>query len=243
MLQRFNILILFVTIFSVISAFFVSAVGITPALWIVSLVFMFLFALPSFRSLLQANRRSAIVTLSILSIVSLIIESFAIRTGFPYGAFYYQDVLGPKILGLAPLAVPLGWIPLVLGSYTIIHAMKIPFRIVSTALLLVLIDMVIDPGSFALGIWIWQKPGVYYGVPFQNFVGWFFSGMLGAWIMSAFFGDSIKKVKHRHMLISLVGIVSFWSGIAFFKALWIPLILGLVLSGLLIASVRAQNRQ
>jgi putative membrane protein len=33
-------------------------------------------------------------------------------------------------------------------------------------------DAVMDPGKAKSGAWIWEKGGPYFGVPFQNFVGW-----------------------------------------------------------------------
>ncbi|QQS43400.1 carotenoid biosynthesis protein [Candidatus Roizmanbacteria bacterium] len=239
----YNYTVVVVMLFSLLASFFVSRIGIDSELWIVSLIFMSLFALPSFISIVRLNRKRAFLTLTSLSVASLTIESFAIKTGFPYGAFYYQDSLGPKILGLAPLAVPLGWIPLVLGSYALVRRLRIPFTYVNTAVLLVLLDMVIDPGSFALGIWIWRTPGAFYGVPLQNFVGWFFSGLIGAWIAHFFIGKIIQKAHYSMIILSLVGPVSFWTGIAFFKALWIPVMLGCCLLWLMFFSVRVRSQQ
>lgn len=212
-------------------------------MWIVSLLFMFLFALPSFISFLRADYKKATITLIVLSIFSLVIESAAIHTGFPYGSFYYEDVLGPKMLGLAPLAVPLGWIPLVIASFVVVHEFGIRFPIVSTAFLLVLIDLVIDPGAFALGIWIWKHPGIFYGVPLQNFFGWFFSGIVGAWTIKYFYGDSISKTDYALILLSLIGIMSYWSGIAYFEKLWIPMFIGIMLLGFILYSLRVRSRQ
>ena len=217
--------------------------GITPDMWVVSLVFMLIFALPSFVSFIRADYKKGVITLLVLSALSLMIESFAIHMGYPYGAFYYENVLGPKIFGLAPLAVPLGWIPLVIAAFAIIHKLHIRFSIISTALLLVLIDLVIDPGAFALGIWIWKHPGNFYGVPFQNFLGWFFSGMVGAWTIKYFYGESISKANYVLILLSLMGIISYWSGIAFFEKLWIPMMIGILLLGFLLYYIRAQNQQ
>jgi len=243
MSRWYNYTVVVVMLFSVIASFFVSGIGIDSELWVVSLIFMFIFALPSFFSIVKLDRIKAVLMLAVLSIVSLAIESFAIKTGFPYGLFYYQDSLGPKILGLAPLAVPLGWIPLVLGSYVVVRRLRIRFTYLGTAALLVLLDMVIDPGSFALGIWIWRNPGAFYGVPLQNFVGWFFSGMIGAWIVHLFVGEIIEKANYSMIILSLIGIVSFWIGIAFFKVMWLPVILGCCLLWLFFFSAKAQNQR
>ena len=36
------------------------------------------------------------------------------------------------------------------------------------------IDLVIDPlAAGRLGYWEWSQTGVYYGIPWRNFIGWF----------------------------------------------------------------------
>lgn len=232
-----------VVIGSFVSSFFVTRMGIQPDMWGISLFFMFLFALPSFISIFKADYKKAMITILVLSIFSLVIESFAIHTGFPYGTFYYEDVLGPKILGLAPLAVPLGWIPLVIAAFALVRRLGIRFPVVCTALILVMIDLVIDPGAFALGIWIWKHPGIFYGVPLQNFLGWFFSGMIGAWAVKSFFGDTILKANYRIIMLSLIGVLSYWSGIAYFEKLWIPMVIGILMLGFLFHTLTARNQQ
>jgi putative membrane protein len=47
------------------------------------------------------------------------------------------------------------------------------------AALLTATDLLIDPlGSGALGFWRWSTPGLYFGVPLSNFVGWFLVSLL-----------------------------------------------------------------
>ena len=39
---------------------------------------------------------------------------------------------------------------------------------------LAVIDLIIDPVSYKVKqYWLWEETGVYYGIPFSNFVGWF----------------------------------------------------------------------
>ena len=48
-------------------------------------------------------------------------------------------------------------------------------HILLTALLVTILDLVLDPIAVDEGRWSWDKPGKYYGVPIKNFIGWFFN--------------------------------------------------------------------
>ena len=40
------------------------------------------------------------------------------------------------------------------------------------------IDLFMDPIQVTLGGWKWLQPGLYFGVPFGNFVGWFVTTLI-----------------------------------------------------------------
>lgn len=239
-----KIVVISLIVFSIISSYFVFRFGISAELWIVSVVFMMLFAAPSFISLYIADKKKAVITLVALGIFSLGIESFAIKTGFPYGSFYYGGGLGPKVFGLAPIMVPFAWVPLVIGTYSIASRFMTDWRIIPTvAILLVIVDIVLDPGAYALNVWVWTPPGVFYGVPLQNYFGWFLSGLIGSAMMLRLFGKSMKAVVSSTAELSLILTLTFWTGIAFWFQLWIPLIVGIALLACYFLFVTARNQQ
>ena len=92
--------------------------------------------------------------ISTLVILTLFIEGMGVLTGFPYGHFFYSDLLGIKILGVVPFAVPFAFFPLVLGTVTIVtQYLQKPWKIILlSAFLLVIIDFIIDPILVYLGI-------------------------------------------------------------------------------------------
>jgi putative membrane protein len=51
------------------------------------------------------------------------------------------------------------------------------------ALVMTAWDVVMDPGMAAAGNWIWEKGGVWFGVPRQNYLGWLLTTFLVYWIM------------------------------------------------------------
>jgi uncharacterized membrane protein len=47
-----------------------------------------------------------------------------------------------------------------------------------SALMMTAWDLPMDPAMVEEGYWVWKEGGAFFGVPFQNFVGWFLLGFL-----------------------------------------------------------------
>ena len=101
-----------------IAAFFATRFPDVPGAGVGSYVSSFLIALPSFVALFAyLGVRRAILSILAVSAFAFAIESVGVTTGFPYGAFYYDDALGPKFLGLVPYLLPVTYVPLVIGAF------------------------------------------------------------------------------------------------------------------------------
>jgi uncharacterized membrane protein len=116
-------------------------------------------------------------------------ESVSLRTGFPFGHYYFTDVMGPKIfelpvlLALAYLGIGyVAWILalLILGNADKpIHGIYVVALPLLAGLIMVTWDLSMDPAWSMLDrAWIWQDGGAYFGVPVSNFFGWFFTAYL-----------------------------------------------------------------
>ena len=179
-------------------------------------------------------KRTIIVSLVIAGLV-LLIESFGILSGLPYGQFFYSNLAGVKLFGLVPWSVALGFIPLLFGIMAIVtqYVQKSWVVILFSACLLVIVDLIIDPIFVFLGIWIWVTPGIYYGIPLSNFVGWFLTGLITSsvlWMLiKKLVGDSSKI--SIFVAISLILTLGFWSGYSLWSLLIIPYFLSLILLG------------
>ena len=107
---------------------------------------------------------------------------------------------------------------------------------VTSALLLVLIDMVLDPGAVLLGMWHYNAGGIYYGVPWSNFFGWLISGTLCSTIFVYFSKEKARKQTNFYfpmsLTISTLYILTFWFSIALWSGMIFPVLIG----GLLILS-------
>lgn len=212
-----------------VGAFFTATQEITPTHAKVSAIFILFFAAPTYYFIVKKLGYKAGLTLLLsLGVYALMVESSAINTGFPYGDFIYNELLGEKVFGLTPWTVAFAWPPILLLAYTL--AVRIEKRllfltITYAALLAMIVDIVLDPAAVSLGFWYWSPPGFFYGVPLVNFAGWILTGFFGA-IIAWFF---IRKNTTHQFLYSGIGIIWFWSWVNIFQAQFIPAVVGFAL--------------
>jgi putative membrane protein len=133
--------------------------------------------------------------------LSLGSELLGTSTGFPFGRYHYLSGLGYKIAGLVPFTIPLSWFYLGFSAYLIARAAlasrQLPNFLAVTgaiglgSLFLTSWDLVLDPAmsQTTLPFWMWEQPGAFFGMPYQNFAGWLGTGALfmsaATWIWSA----------------------------------------------------------
>lgn len=188
-------------------------------------------AVPSYWVLLKVAGKGGAIAVIGLGIFALGIEATSIVTGWPYGYFEYGTNLGLKLGGLVPWTVTLAWPPLVIGSWYLLPQQLATWKkIVLAAVLLVLLDLVLDPGAVALQMWSWQNPGIYYQIPWSNFGGWFITGLIGSAWLSWWVKDCTILANQRNWLVSgWWWHLWFWTGVAVWLGFWLPACLGVVL--------------
>lgn len=106
-------------------------------------------------------------------------------TGVPFGRYTYTDALWPQF-GNVPIQVPAAWLmmlPPALATGTLIcgnsfSAGRYPqwtnmaVSSLTSGLAFTAWDLFLDPQMVAWGMWQWESPGRYFGVPLVNFFGW-----------------------------------------------------------------------
>jgi uncharacterized membrane protein len=125
--------------------------------------------------------RRAWLLLGLVFGVSLLFESVGVATGLVYGPYHYTDKLGPRFLGLVPYLIPAAWFMMSYPSFVIADRL-IPAdwsrggRLLGVAavggLVMTAWDVIMDPVMVAGGHWVWDVEGAYFGIPLQNFWGW-----------------------------------------------------------------------
>jgi len=127
--------------------------------------------------------RGILVYFAICLVVSNAYENLSILTGFPFGHYVYTEKLGPKLF-LVPVIIGGAYAGAGYVSWMVSHVLldrtgpsdrfatwALPLV---AAMLMVCWDLSFDPSSSTVGkSWIWRDGGGYFGVPFQNFAGWY----------------------------------------------------------------------
>ncbi len=111
-------------------------------------------------------------------------ELLGTTTGIPFGAYKYTDLLGPKFLGHVPYLIPPSWMMMLYPAMVISHALGVkPFwRPVVAGFILTVWDFAMDPAvTTGFAYWTWLTEGGFYGMPLQNWLGWWLTGTLVAW--------------------------------------------------------------
>lgn len=118
-------------------------------------------------------------------LVSHFFEALSIQTGFPFGHYFYDKLAGPRLFNVPLIIMPAyfgtgyaSWIiaTILLGQYYQLQRGNLIFFVpLIASFIMVMWDICLDPiASTALSLWVWQDGGPYFGVPIQNYLGWFF---------------------------------------------------------------------
>jgi len=198
----------------------------------VSGLFILLLALPSFAVLLQwLGIRKGLFILAIFSLLPLLIEAVAVLTGIPYGRFSYSNAIGPVLCGLVPLAVAFAYLPVLLGGVSLsCRRTTLLYASLQSAGWVLLADLVIDPAAVHAGFWMWETPGLYYGIPLSNFIGWALTGLVYSCLFFLFTSQPGRTISSPPpmMAASLLIIMALWSGYLFSEQLILPACIGLL---------------
>jgi len=130
--------------------------------------------------------------------VSLFLEILGEKTGYIFGGKYkYNHKLTPgPILFNIPLLIPVAWTFLLYLSFNLYclinqHEPEIIIKqqgvlFILPCLIIVFLDLVLDPIAVNEKRWEWEKKSVYYNVPILNFLGWFLTSLFILSIFSTF---------------------------------------------------------
>ncbi len=176
--------------------------------------------------------------------LSLGSELLGTSTGFPFGHYHYLSGLGYKIAGLVPFTIPLSWFYLGFSAYIIARAglenlaipqiLKYAGAIGFGSLLLTSWDFVLDPAmsQTTVPFWIWEQPGAFFGMPYENFVGWFGTGVVYMTVATLIWRSKPLIIPHNELGLPLAIYLSnfaFATILSLAAGIYIPILLGLVL--------------
>ncbi|MFZ0301813.1 MAG: carotenoid biosynthesis protein [Terracidiphilus sp.] len=158
--------------------------GSIPHLWIVALDVLSAATFAAFDGSRHYRWRTILVFAAICVVVGNIVENLGVATGFPFGRYYFVELMGPKVFHV-PVLLGLAYIGMAYVSWMLASLiLKTPpspattRSIIAIPLLASLImttwDLAQDPvWSTILRGWIWRDGGAWFGVPISNYLGWY----------------------------------------------------------------------
>lgn len=159
-----------------------------------------------------------------LFLFAFVLDAIAVKTGFPYGYFWYGLNIRPVLFGVPPHLV-LGFPLVYLGACAVANRAKVPVGVpwmMFVAMVMTVVALVIEPVAVAKGLWIYRNGGEYFNVPVGVFVGTLFTGSLAAFI----FPNELRSEKAVALLMLIVGVGAIEAVI---RGLAIPAGVGLVI--------------
>ncbi|OIO12915.1 hypothetical protein COV53_06205 [Candidatus Gottesmanbacteria bacterium CG11_big_fil_rev_8_21_14_0_20_37_11] len=201
-------LIIFSFIFSVVCLFFIKKFIFFE---MTALLSMFLHGLYIFGN-------KIILVFIITYIVSTIFELLSLKTSFNIFGVRYKYNLNNKIfsskinlMGVYPLEVTFAWVifkylslflAITIGDYLSLSKIT---EIILLSLIMVSIDLIIDPVSVKRKMWSWQTGSRYFGIPLKNFFGWFLVSIIVSFISIALLD---LKILNNNLLVNTLPIFS-----------------------------------
>ncbi|MGL5804305.1 MAG: gamma-carotene 1'-hydroxylase CruF [Xenococcaceae cyanobacterium] len=177
-------------------------------------------------------------------VISLSSELLGTSTGFPFGHYRYLSGLGYKIAGLVPFTIPLSWFYLGFSAYIIARAALANFSLPNWlrnaiaigfgSLLLTSWDFVLDPAMSQTSVpfWVWEQPGAFFGMPYQNFAGWFGTGVLYMTVATLIWQAKPLTLPRQELQLPLAIYLSnfaFATILSIAGGIYLPIFLGFVL--------------
>ncbi len=223
-------------------------------IWLRPYVFIFLLSYLVIAILHMGVKRTLLFTVLAFGIAFAAAYS-STRNGFPFGFYSYIETTHGRELWLSnvPFLEPISFTFLSYASYTLslflwcplkkrgwdirlveTNAIKHSWRVILTgAMLMMMLDVVIDPVSFLgdrwfLGqIYTYKEQGEYFNIPLTNFAGWFAVGFtilfcftrIDAWLARRGFPDiGMRQVPGQALLGLAVyfGTLVFTLGVTFY---------------------------
>lgn len=137
-------------------------------------------------------RPTLLIALPILPLAWLV-EFIGSQTGVPFGRYHYTDLLQPQLAGGVPWLIPLAWLMMLPPAWAVAARivrrgrgrLSLRFlRALVAALAFTAWDLFLDPQMVTWGFWVWEQPGAYFGIPLVNFLGWFLTSFLFAFLFA-----------------------------------------------------------
>jgi uncharacterized membrane protein len=175
----------------------------------------------------------------LIAFVSSGSELLGTTFGIPFGKYEYTALLGQKMFDRVPYLIPLSWFFMSTASFALSRHVfgngrkSFGWRIVGASVLLLAWDLTLDPAMSHLSpFWIWSEPGVYFGTPLKNLVGWFVTGLANMLVLEVFGRKWINKLPSSFAALFYLANLSLPLGLVIAAGLWTPVAVSVVVYAL-----------
>lgn len=120
--------------------------------------------------------------------LGFLVEWTGVHYHLIFGNYSYGKTLGLKLSGI-PLMIGVNWFLLIYASGVLMQYSGIKnlnLRVITGAVVLVLLDLIIEPIAVRFDYWHWLIPGQTLTAPYENYIGWFLVGGLMLGVFEAF---------------------------------------------------------
>lgn len=134
---------------------------------------------------------------SIVAVLGYFVEVVGVNTGIIFGEYTYQTTLGWKVLE-TPVMIAVNWLILTYAVvYTLSKKIKnTPYLALLSAVVLVILDFLIEPVAIQYNFWIWASDTV----PVENYIAWFVVSF-GLCYLMAHYKEKAKNDLAPYLLI------------------------------------------
>lgn len=129
------------------------------------------------------GRKNILLFFILTYIITFAAEYLGVHTGQIFGTYYYNAVSNGPLLGGVPVLLMLTYFTLAYSTYVLLRvifgwiSVITGWKVLAISLLggmvMTLSDLASDPVNSTVNqLYIWTQGGVFFGVPYQNFIGW-----------------------------------------------------------------------
>lgn len=188
------------------------------------------------------GRKAGYVISMVIFLFSYFAEFIGLSYGILFGEYYYTNRFAPNLFDV-PIAIGFAWLMVMGTSHALANSISAKkwMQPIIGACIAVIIDLVIDPVAFKLKqYWIWEEDGVYYDIPFSNFLGWFIVALI-LHVFILFFSQEKNILWEKRMFYLFVLTITMFVLLAATGELWFAGILTACLAGLTLYAARRRK--
>ncbi len=154
------------------------------------------------------GRKNIFLFFILTYVITFTAEYLGVHTGQIFGTYYYNAVSNGPLLGGVPVLLMLTYFTLAYSTYVLLRvifgwvSVITGWKVLAISLLggmvMTLSDLASDPVNSTVNqLYIWTQGGVFFGVPYQNFIGWLGETFLLFLVISLVFGYVTKAPQYK----------------------------------------------